>query len=537
MGSLWKSFRDWLADEEKLGNVLRIKTPIKCGDYSCIKDIGPGIPGKAPESEIRALVRYLHTVPGKPIAILENPVNNRPDIPVVLNPFPTRERVLRGLGLKTKDEWAEKIEGLEANKIKSVEVPKSKAPCKEVIIREADIDTRKDIPRNWVEFNQVLWTTCNGTIVVRDPETGNHHISKTRLGNYEWQDADPNKPFPEERVKQYGFSTLAYGGGTATRAGVFYRKNYREKGKPCPAAFMFGIPIDAHVVASMHGVGNWPEVDDRYDIVSGLRGEPVELVESETIPGLKVLASAEWVIEGEYLPEDEIMPPYAEDIASGYLFGGERCPIFRIKCITHRKNPVWDATTFSSSGSVSGGAGSSHESPHTGLQFLTCETPAIMYLRKLGYKIKDIAQIGASREVVVVQTEVDGADKPFPHYGKRILMALSGNPGEKIGPIQKYIIIVGPDINPYDMNDVMWAVGTRTRPLDDTIVIGSGLCTWCDPEGMPDPLGWKAYGQQVRIDALIKVPERHTSFPPRGEPGYWEPGAIEAMRKKIESSK
>jgi 3-polyprenyl-4-hydroxybenzoate decarboxylase len=79
----------------------------------------------------------------------------------------------------------------------------------------------------------------------------------------------------------------------------------------------------------------------------------------------------------------------------------------------------------------------------------------------------------------------------------------------------------------------MWAVGTRTRPLDDTIVIAKGLCTWGDPEGEPDPLGWKAYGQQVRIDALIKVPERHTSFPPRGEPGEWEPGAIEAMAKKV----
>jgi hypothetical protein len=69
--------------------------------------------------------------------------------------------------------------------------------------------------------------------------------------------------------------------------------------------------------------------------------------------------------------------------------------------------------------------------------------------------------------------------------------------------------------------------------LDDTIVIEKGLCTWGDPEGIPDPLGWKAYGQQIRIDALIKVPERHTSFPPRGEPGEWEPGAIEAMAKKI----
>jgi hypothetical protein len=85
----------------------------------------------------------------------------------------------------------------------------------------------------------------------------------------------------------------------------------------------------------------------------------------------------------------------------------------------------------------------------------------------------------------------------------------------------------------YDMNDVMWVVGTRTRPLDDTIVIGNALCPWSDPEGMTEPLGGKAYGQQIRIDALIKVPERHISFPMRGEPGCWEPGAIKAMADKM----
>ena len=28
----YKSLRDWLADEEELGNVMRITAPIKCGD-------------------------------------------------------------------------------------------------------------------------------------------------------------------------------------------------------------------------------------------------------------------------------------------------------------------------------------------------------------------------------------------------------------------------------------------------------------------------------------------------------------------------
>lgn len=74
----YKTLREWLVEEEELGNVVRVKTPIKCGDYSNIVDIGNGIPGKQPETEMRALVRYLHTLPGKPIGIIENPINNRP---------------------------------------------------------------------------------------------------------------------------------------------------------------------------------------------------------------------------------------------------------------------------------------------------------------------------------------------------------------------------------------------------------------------------------------------------------------------------
>ncbi len=92
---------------------------------------------------------------------------------------------------------------------------------------------------------------------------------------------------------------------------------------------------------------------------------------------------------------------------------------------------------------------------------------------------------------------------------------------------------MGPDINPYDFNDVMWAVGTRTRPVSDSVIIKNGLATWGDPEGIPNSLGWKTYGEQVIIDALIKVPERHDSFPPRAEPTEWEKDAVQKIAAKL----
>lgn len=535
----YKSTRDWVADEEKLGNVVRIKAPISCGDYSNIVDIGYGIPGKQPQTDVRATVRYLHTLPGKPIGILENPIDNRPDIPVLLNPWPNRERVLRGLGLKSKDELCQALKEIYDHRIKPKQVSRDQAPCKEVIIKEDEIDLRTNIPRCWVEFNQVLWSSCNANIVVYDPATKSHDLGKSRTGQYEWIDADPSKPCPEERVKRFAFSTLIHGSQTASNAGRYYDRCMAE-GKPMPAALVFGVPTDINFVAAMRAY-RWPETGDEYELVGALRGEPVDVVPAETIPGLMVPAHAEWIFEGEFLNEEELMPPYAEDIASGYMFGNELCPVFRLKCITHRKNPWWDPTTFSSSGSSAGpdaGGLGGHEGPHTGLQFLaTCEPQAINFLRSLGMKIKDVVMIGGGREVVVIQTELDGADKPMPHWGKQILMAMHGNPSFAIGPPTKYLIVVGPDINPYDWSDVMWALGTRSMPVSDSIQIEKGLCGWGDPGGLADDKGWKAYGEQIMIDALIKVPERYTSFPLRAEPMGWEEPAIQRIRDAVKKSK
>ncbi len=532
----YRSYREFLDDEEALGNVLRIRAPIRCGDYDEIVEIGNGVPGKQPRTEVRATVRYLHTLPGKPIGILENPVNNRPDVPVVLNPWPSRERVLRGLGLPHKDALCEKIDGLKNGKIKPVTVPHSAAPCKEVVINRDELDLRRDIPRNWVEFNQVLWSTCNGTIVVYDPETGHHDLGKVRLGQYEWRDANPVQPFPEEKVRREMFATLIYAGQVASNAGLYYLKNYKQKNRPMPAAFIYGVTADVHVTAGLR-IFRWPVDGDEYEVVSSMRGEPIELVPSETIPGLMVPATAEWVIEGEFMLEDEIMPPYAEDIASGYLFGNENCPVFKVNCITRRRDAFWDGTTFSSSGSsVVGGSGASHEGPHTGLQFLNVEPAALSFLRGLGFRIRDVVMIGGGREVVVVQTEVDGVDKPMAHYGKQILMALHGNPAVTIGPVTKYLIVVGPDINPYDMNDVMWALGTRSMPVSDTITIEKGLAGWGDPGAIPGPLGWKTFGEQIMIDGLIKVPERYESFSPRAEPLAWELRSVNELRERIRAS-
>jgi 3-polyprenyl-4-hydroxybenzoate decarboxylase len=520
----YKSLRDWLLEEENLGTVVRITAPIKCGDYSSIVDIGNSIPGKQPKTEVRALARYLHSLPDKPAGILENPVYNRPDVPVVVNPWPSRERVLRGMGLRAKDELCRKIKALSTTRVKPLIVSGKKSPCKEVIIPEDRLDLRKDLPRVWVEFQQSLWSTFNATLVLRDPETSCHSLGKIRLGQYEWRDANPATPYPEELVQSHMVAALQLAGPRMSNTGRFYQK-HRAAGKPMPGVFIFGDPADIEMLAPVKTIP-WPESGDEYEMLGGLRGEPVDLVESETVPGLMIPAHTEWVIEGEFLLQQEKMPAYAgEDNFIGFVLGDMPYTIFRVRCITCRRDALW-AGNLSSVGGLHG-----NEGTHSALALLNLEVEALNYLRGLGFLVQDVVLL-AGPFMTVIQLTVDGKAKPHSHYGQEVGAALSSYGVHVASP---YIIVVGPDIDPHDAAQVAWTIAMRSAPLSDTTAVRK------DFPGIDAMLGFRSgdrgtapRAEQVVIDATTPVPERYDGWRPRTEPPDWEREAIERIREKLE---
>jgi len=538
MTVLATTFSEWLAEEEKRGEVVRIKSPIKCGDPDSIVDavpldvreenirIGniPGANGKIMETELRALGRYLHTLPNKPIGLIEAPVNNTPSIPLVINPWATRERSLRMLGCKDKDELARKYREMKTNLIKPVVVEKRDAPVKEVIITENDIDLYQQVPRCWVEFENMPWSPTGGAVwIIFDPETRTHDLSEIRVGFFEWENGDPNTPCSEDRRKRHAYLTITWRKeSNVSDSGRFYAE-YRRLNKPLPMAFAMCPEPAIYGTANVRATMVWPEDGvDEYAVAGGFKGAPVEVVESETIPGLMVPAQAEWVFEGELLPEDWIVPAYGEGVLPGYFIGSHVCPIFRIKCITHRKNPLW-CVTWSNNGL-------DHEGAHTGFIEVECEAEAINHLRQSGYNVKDV--VSYDMTTVVVQADVDGLQKG-PHYGKALLNCLYSCPNTYVGNRAKFFIVVGPDINPYDLRDVLWALNTRVQLISDSIFIEKGCAAWGDVSGRLAEHGWPAYGEQVLIDGLIKVPERGYEYPPRTDPVSWEREAIEQMKRKL----
>jgi 3-polyprenyl-4-hydroxybenzoate decarboxylase len=71
---------------------------------------------------------------------------------------------------------------------------------------------------------------------------------------------------------------------------------------------------------------------------------------------------------------------------------------------------------------------------------------------------------------------------------------------------------VGPDVNPYDLQAVEWAIQTRVQPCSDVIINRSGQAMVLDPSAPKGAQGFALQSEQMGIDALIKIPERFTDY-------------------------
>ena len=76
----------------------------------------------------------------------------------------------------------------------------------------------------------------------------------------------------------------------------------------------------------------------------------------------------------------------------------------------------------------------------------------------------------------------------------------------------KWIVAVDEDVDPADMNQVLWALSTRANPVDDIDIQRKTWSTGLDPSQFPPEL--RPYGSKALIDAC--KPHRYLSeFPVR----------------------
>ena len=92
------------------------------------------------------------------------------------------------------------------------------------------------------------------------------------------------------------------------------------------------------------------------------------------------------------------------------------------------------------------------------------------------------------------------------------------------------MIVVGPDVDPYDLTQVEWAIMSRVQPYSDTLINRSGQAFVLDPSAPKAPQGVPVQSEQMGIDATIKIPERFDDYP---EVSQADPADVAAVAEKL----
>jgi len=313
--------------------------------------------------------------------------------------------------------------------------------------------------------------------VTRDPETGVRNV-----GTY--------------RAMVKGRATTGVFVHPAQHIGIHWTK-CKKLGKPLEAALVVGGPP----VVGMVSVAKIPYGVDEFAIAGGIGGAPIELVKCETVD-LEVPARAEIVCEGE-ITMDYVEPegPFGE--FTGYMGARQMNPIFKIKCLTHRRNPVYQAFLSQFPPSESSLIrGISFEAILYKLLKYDCNIPGV-----LGVAFHEGS---GSWAYCIIQLEKQNPSQPW----QALNAAVAFDP-----TIGKIIIAVDEDINPRDPDAVNWALSYRMQPhLDLRVTTGkaSMLDLSAAPPGSPEeearfpkPRGTSA----VLIDATRKWDYPPVSLP------------------------
>jgi len=473
----FKDMREFLALLEEDGQLKRTDIPLNAGRDN--KDMQP-------------LMRHLHN-DNNIALVLENLQDyNTPDVPLVFNPFGTRERTSLTIGIRdpreAKVEHA-RILGDKTTWHDPILIDQANAPCRDIIIKGDDVRLDKQIPHVWFGKEGPAYIT-NGVGITKDPETGERNVGWYRTALL-WDACNPlGEDYPEGYDERY-MAVYAYWNPPMNHIGNHLFKASLQ-GKPLEVAFACSCDPSVHLAAAT----GLPYGQDEYAFAGGLRGAPVELVKCETVD-LEVPATAEYVLEGELYYDDQVPIGWHSNVA-GYYDRVHTIPVMKVNCITHRRKPIWHATIEMVP-----------PFDHNYIGMLPVEGEVLSDLQRKIPEVKDI--VVTPSMLYIVQLSVDGASKPHAEFGKYVIQSVWGASG-RWARTAKIVVVVGPDVDPYDLASVEWAIMTRVQPVSDTVMNPHGQAFVDDPSAPITPAGFPAVSEQMGIDATIKVPERFDEY-------------------------
>jgi UbiD family decarboxylase len=292
--------------------------------------------------------------------------------------------------------------------------------------------------------------------------------------------------------------------------GRIHRDKYQARKELMPTVIVVGgDPLTFLMACSETPYGTC-----EYDIVGGMRGQPVKVVRGKET-GLPIPANAEIVLEG-FVDTSKKLPegPFGE--WTGY-YGSDRRPepVLDIKAIYHRDNPII--------------LGCPPQRPPDELaRYRAVTRSALLRQNVLKAGVPDVRsvwahEVGTARMLVGISIT-----QRYPGHSKQAgHIACQCHVGAYCG---KYVIVVDEDIDVSNLDELIWAMLTRSDPATSIDIITGAWSTPLDPRISPQD---KAAGNFTNSRAIIDACRPfhwRDQFPPVNMPS---PAALQRARAKF----
>ncbi len=341
------------------------------------------------------------------------------------------------------------------------EVPANEAPVYENTLEGADIDLEQlPIPRHW-PLDGGRYAGTADAVFTRDPDSGYLNVGTYRM--------------MLQGKQQVG---LYLSPGKDARLHI---TRYWEKGESVPVAAAWGIDPLFMLVGSQ----TFPKNVSEYEFAGGIKGEAVPVVRAQT-SDLLLPANAELVVEGVIHPNSvKTEGPFGE--FPGYYGRPEAgCPLVDITRVHYRSNPVLTNAIMA--------------------DYPSCEQSGFFAVIRSARIWDDLDKLGIPG-VQGVYAHPAGAggfgmtvisvEQRYAGHAAQCLALAAQVPGGAY--YTKWIIAVDEDIDPTDMDQVIWAMSSRCNPIEDIDVLRNTWSTWLDPT--QNPPEERPYGSKALINA------------------------------------
>lgn len=431
------------------------------------------VQGASWQEDIGHVTEMLHHTDDAPVVVFDDIPGYPKGYRIVANAVATRRRLALTLGLPLDIErrplMDEFLKLTEADRAIPPEV-RTDGPVFQNVQTGADVDVLKFPSPWWHPLDGGRYIGTGVSVVMRDPDTGWVNVGTYRVMVHD-----------DKRVGIY----IAPG-----KHGMQMRNAYWDRGEPCPIAIVCGLDPLMFMASTLEV----PQGVSEYDWVGGIRGEPYPVVRAP-ITGLPIPATAEIVLEG-YLHKDRMAPegPFGE--WHGYYATGRKDePVLEVEAVYHRDDPILLGVP-------------PNKPPWEPMRYREYLRSAIMlrYMKAAG--VPGVADawcygFGGTRLFTVVSIQ-----PRYPGHARQAMhIAAMCHAGAYMGRI---VVVVEDDIDVTDLEEVMWAVVTRSDPERSLDLIKRAWSGPIDPAIHPDE---KGHNSRLLIDAT-RPWEWRDRFPP-----------------------